>query len=147
MNPYIKFYENQVGSGISSFQGARYQRGHGFFGRLFSSTLLPFIKQLLPAVGKRVLPSAVGLAQDIMSGENVGRSTLNRLGEAGRNVADETLDQIKTRLQKGSGRKRKTKQNIETKKRKTNKKSNAKKNIHKITKRKTKSKDDFDFLK
>jgi hypothetical protein len=107
MNQYTQYYVNQAGSGLPGFQGIRYQKGHGFFGRLFSNTLLPFIKRLLPALGKRALPSAIGLAQDIMSGENVGRSTLNRLGDIGKNVADETLDQLKTRIQKGSGRKRK----------------------------------------
>ena len=107
MNFYAPYYLNQVGTGLPGFQGIRFQRGHGFFGRIFSNTLLPFFKQLLPAVGKRVLPSAMDLAQDIMSGANVKQSALNRLGEAGKNVADETLDQIKSRIQKGSGRKRK----------------------------------------
>src|SRR6266481_6235127 len=107
MNPYTNYYVNQVGSGLPGFQGIRYQRGHGFFGRLFSNTLLPFFKQLLPAIGKRALPSAIGLAQDVIAGENVGKSTLSRLGEAGKIVADETLDQLKGRLQRGSGRKRK----------------------------------------
>ena len=109
MNPYTNYYISQVGSGLPGFQGIRYQRGHGFFGRIFSNTILPFFKQLLPAVGKRVLPSAIGLAQDVISGENVGKSALSRLGEAGRSAADETLEQLKSKLQKGSGRKRKRK--------------------------------------
>jgi hypothetical protein len=64
MNPYTTYYVNQVGSGLPGFQGIRYQRGHGFFGRLFSNTILPFVKQLLPGIGKRALPSVAGLAQD-----------------------------------------------------------------------------------
>src|SRR5277367_1284114 len=104
MNPYASYYVNQVGSGLPGFQGIRYQRGHGFFGRLFSS-VVPLLKQVLPALGKRILPSAVGLAQDIIAGENVKQSTLSRLKEAGTNVADEGLDILKSKLS-GQSRRR-----------------------------------------
>ena len=57
-------------------------------------------------MAKRTIPSAIGFAEDIISGENVGQSAKNRLIEAGKNGADETLDKIKTRLQGGRGRKR-----------------------------------------
>src|SRR5258708_3861897 len=97
MNPYSSYYINQACSGLPGFQGIRFQRGHGFFGRLFSNTLLPFFKELLPAIGKRALPSGISLAQDIMAGENVKQSSLKRLREAGQNVADETLDVNKKR--------------------------------------------------
>ena len=107
MNPYASYYVNQAGSGLSGFSGVRYQRGHGFFGRLFSG-VGSFVKDLLPAIGKRALPSGIALAQDILSGENVLKSAKSRLIEAGKNVADETLEKIKSRVQSGSGyRKRK----------------------------------------
>ena len=62
----------------------------------------------MPAIGKRALPSGIALAQDILSGENVLKSAKSRLIEAGKNVADETLEKIKSRVQSGSGyRKRK----------------------------------------
>src|SRR5277367_3376805 len=102
MNPYALYYVNQVGSGLPGFQGIRYQRGHGFFGRLFSS-VVPFLKQVLPALGKRALPSVAGLAQDIIAGENVKKSALSRLKEAGANVADEGFDILKSKIS-GSGR-------------------------------------------
>ena len=44
INPYIQIYNNQVGSGLAAYQGVRYQRGHGFFGRLFGG-VFNFIKQ------------------------------------------------------------------------------------------------------
>lgn len=100
-NPYINHYINQIG-GLQGFSGVRYQRGHGFFSRLFSG-VGSFVKDLLPSLGKRALPSAIGLAQDVLSGENVGRSAKKRLIEAGRGVADETLDKLKSRVQGGSG--------------------------------------------
>ena len=101
-NPYIQYYSDQVGTGLPGFQGVRYQRGHGFFGRLFSG-IGSFVKGIAPSLFKKALPSAVGFAQDVISGENVGQSAKKRLKEAGKEVANETLDQIKTKIQKGSG--------------------------------------------
>jgi len=106
MNPHVNYYLNQVGTGLPGFAGIRYQRGHGFFGRLWSNTLFPALKSLLPAIGKigqHAVPSALGLAQDIISGENVKQSALSRLKEAGRSMGDELGEQIKTRFQAGSG--------------------------------------------
>jgi hypothetical protein len=132
MNPYASYYVNQVGSGLAGYSGIRYQRGGGFFGRLFSG-IGNFVKELLPAAGKRILPSGIGLAQDVLAGENVLKSAKSRLIEAGKNVADETLEQIKFRLQKGSGRRRKRRKTMKhsliplvIKKRKVSKKVNKK---------------------
>jgi hypothetical protein len=128
MNPYTNYYVNQVGTGLPGFQGIRYQRGDGFF-----SALLPFFKSLLPALGKigqRALPSAVNLASDIISGENVKQSALSRLKEAGRDVLDETGKQLNLRFQGGSGRRRK--------RRKINKINKNSNKVKKIRKRKTK---------
>ena len=126
-NPYLTYYNNQVGSGLAGFQGVRYQRGHGFFGRMFSG-IGNFVKDLAPGLFKRALPSAIGLAQDVLAGENVGHSAKKRLIEAGKNVADETLDKIKSKIQGGSGiprRNRKRFKNfskkLNTRKRKINK--------------------------
>ena len=127
-NPYLNYYNNQVGSGISGFQGVRYQRGHGFFGRMFSG-LGNFVKDLAPGLFKRALPSAIGLAQDVLAGENVGHSAKKRLIEAGKNVADETLDKIKSKIQGGSGiprhrrRKMRKLKNLFRRKSKTNKRN------------------------
>lgn len=103
-NPYIDYYsaQAQYGGALSGFAGVRTQRGHGFFGRLISG-IGSFVKDLLPSIGKRALPSAINLAQDVIAGENVGQAAKRRLKEAGRNIADETLDKLKTRLQTGSG--------------------------------------------
>ena len=43
-NPYIDYYTNQAGSGISGFQGYKYQRGHGFFSSIFRNILMPLGK-------------------------------------------------------------------------------------------------------
>jgi hypothetical protein len=108
MNPYESYYINQVGSGLPGFQGIKYQKGHGFFNRMVAS-IGNIIKALAPRLGKRALTSGINLAQDVLAGENVKKSALSRLKEAGTGVADETLDLLKSRLQKGSGYKRKRK--------------------------------------
>ena len=117
-NPYITHYNNQAGKGLDddnqygrglpSYHGLRWQKGSGWFGRLFTSGILPFIKQVLPVLGKRALPSGIGLAQDIIAGENVGRSAIKRLKEAGLNLADESVDLLKSKIfsQRGTGGKR-----------------------------------------
>ena len=101
-NPYINYYNSQVGSGLAAFQGVRYQRGHGFFGRILGG-IGNFIKLLAPSLLKSSLPSAIGLAQDVMEGKNVGHSAKSRLIEAGKTAANTTLDHLKTRIQGGSG--------------------------------------------
>ncbi len=109
------------------------------------------VKQLLPGIGKRALPSVAGLAQDIMSGENVGKSALKRLKTLGSDVADETLSQITSKFQKGSGRRRKRRNLSLFKKLKVYKKKSRKRRKQRKTKsRKRKifrKKDRFDFLK
>lgn len=104
MNPYLNYYSNQVqyGGALTGFSGVRVQRGHGWFSRMISG-IGSFVKDLLPSIGQRALPSAINLAQDVIAGENVGLSAKRRLKEAGRNIADETLDKLKSRLQSGSG--------------------------------------------
>ena len=98
MNPYVNYYNSQVGIGLAGYQGLRYQKGHGWFRRLFSNVVFPFVKQVAPALGKRALPSGIALANDILSGEIVGRSTIKRLKKAGRNMTDKGLDIFKTKL-------------------------------------------------
>lgn len=95
-------YVNQVGGKMSFFAGVPNRIGNGFFSRMFSG-VGGFLKDLIPSLGKRVLPSAINLAQDVMSGENVGRAAKRRLTEAGKNIADETLTKLQTRLHTGSG--------------------------------------------
>lgn len=144
MNPYNNYYLNQVGSGLPGFQGVRYQRGAGFFGRLFSGTIFPFLKQLLPELGKRAIPSVAGLGQDILAGENVKQSALKRLKTLGHDIADETLDQVKSRLQRGSGKRRRKKK---TYKKKVTLKRNKKIVKRRIRRKRKQNTSKFDFLK
>ncbi|RWR98766.1 uncharacterized protein B4U79_09553, partial [Dinothrombium tinctorium] len=96
MNPYTHYYVNQAGNGISGFQGQRFQRGHGFFGRIFSGAILPALKFL----GKHALSAGINVAQDSLHGAKFKDSFKNRFREAGINAADEALEKAKVYSQK-----------------------------------------------
>ena len=133
-NPYVQYYNEQVqtGGGISgAFSGVRVQRGRGFLGNLGRS-LWSFGKDLFSKAGKRALTSVADLAQDVIKGENVAQSAKRRALEAGKNIADITLDELKTKLQGGSGIRMRGVQNFRKIKRKRYiKRKSSKKKINK----------------
>jgi hypothetical protein len=104
-NIYTSYYANQAGGALPAFQGTRTQRGHGFFGRLFSQTVPHLLKQLFPVIRKQALTTGVGLAQDLLAGTKFKSAAKSRIKEAGSNLAEEALSSLKS--QKGSGRMRK----------------------------------------
>lgn len=99
MNPYTNYYLNQAGSGLSGFSGNRYQRGHGFFGKLFSSAVLPALKFL----GRQALSTGVGVAEDVLEGKNFKESAKRRAIESGRATARAAVKRAKDYTQKGQG--------------------------------------------
>lgn len=103
MNPYNTYYVNQAGSGISVYSGSRYQRGHGLFGKLFSSAILPALKFL----GKQALGTGVNVAQDVLHGENFKKSVIRRAKQSGRNTASSAIARTNKFIQTGKGRKNK----------------------------------------
>ena len=91
-----EYYIDQAGHGLPAFQGARVQRGHGI-GNMFSGLLksaMPLIKKGSKALGKQVLSTGLGIANDLLSGENIRTSTERRLKEAGRNIMNQARDRI-----------------------------------------------------
>lgn len=119
-NPYIDYYKNQIGGGISGFKGVkfqkgygirgfkgiRYQRGHGFFGNLLSKAVYPFLKFL----GKKAANVGLNVASDIIvDKKNIKDSLQERLKEGGKDIANAGLDRAKEFIQTGKGRKRKRK--------------------------------------
>lgn len=103
-NPYIKYYKEQAGTGIT-YQGVRYQRGHGFFGRILSKAIYP----LLRFMGKQALGTAANIASDvILDKQNFKESAKKRLNETAEDITKEGVKKVKTFVQDGSGeRKRK----------------------------------------
>jgi hypothetical protein len=99
--PFDEYYINQAGTGIAGFAGVRYQKGHGFFGRLLSQAILPILKYL----GKKAVNTGVNIGTDILQGENFKDSIKKRMKSTGFDIAEEALEKVKK--QRGSGRKRK----------------------------------------
>ena len=123
INPYLEYYSNQAGSGITGFEGYKYQRGHGFFGNLFKTILLPLGKYL----GKKALSTGVAIGGDIVNGENFRNSAKKRLLNTGELIISDSLDKMKKiNSQEGNGRKKRRKQTkpkkIQVKRNKANKK-------------------------
>lgn len=101
-NSFENYYVNQAGSGIAGYSGIKYQRGHGFFGRLLSGTVLPILKYL----GKKALNTGVGIGSDIIQGENLKNSMKKRLKTTGFDIADDAYNRLQNYKQKGTGRRR-----------------------------------------
>jgi hypothetical protein len=108
---YNKYYENQVGSGIPVFQGARQQRGYGlgsifrkFFGwvmPIFKTHALPMIKRGAQTVGTEAIRSATNIATDALSGKDIQTAAKERTIEA----LDNLSNKAQGVLQSGSGKK------------------------------------------
>ncbi len=118
-NPYEEYYLNQVGSGLGGFEGTRFQRGHGFFGRLFTSKILPALKFL----GKHALSAGINVADDVLHGGNVKESFKTRFKETGHDVAEKAVNRARIFAQTGRGlRRRKSKRRTKGKTKKLKKK-------------------------
>lgn len=104
-NPYINYYANQAGTGIGGFQGAKFQRGQGFFGNVFRNAILPLMKYF----GKKALNTGLNVANDAIEGENVLNSLKTRSKRTVREIASDVGDRAMKFAQTGKGRKRKRK--------------------------------------
>ena len=102
-----QYYINQAGYGQLFYRGVRYQRGHGFFGRLISGTVLPLLRYL----GKKALGTATHVATDYLSGENIKKSIKRR----GKETASNVLEDLSNKIQKGEGIKRGRKRKLKVK--------------------------------
>ncbi|RWS04209.1 uncharacterized protein B4U79_11400 [Dinothrombium tinctorium] len=95
-----EFYIDQAGNGYPFFAGIRYQRGHGWFGRLFKGGVLP----LLRYVGKKALKTGSNVVRDVLQGDDLGSSAKKHLKTAVHEAADDAFEKI---TQRGKGIKRK----------------------------------------
>src|SRR6185437_2585779 len=96
-NPYLKYYAIQAGTGIPGYHGVRYQKGHGFFGRLLKGNVVPVLKYL----GGKALNTGMSIAKDVMSGEDWKEAAKNRLKSAGTDIAKRALIKAEDILQEG----------------------------------------------
>src|SRR5258706_16411043 len=103
-NPYTNYYINQAGTGISGYDGIRFQRGNGFFGTIFKNAILPILKFL----GKKVAATGVQVASDALSGENVMSSIKTRGKQTLQDIAETAGERALRFAQTGKGRGKKS---------------------------------------
>lgn len=103
---YKNYYLNQAqqkGGHLNVFHGARNQKGYGL-GSIFRGLYrwaIPHIKSGAKTIGQRALKEGVGVAQDVLDGQNITDSVVNR----GKKVIGSLNSQDATRAQRGNGRK------------------------------------------
>jgi hypothetical protein len=93
----------QRGGAIRGFSGPEYQVGGKW---QFGSFLWRHAKPLLSYLGKKALSTGVGIGQDLVEGKDFKESAKSRIKSAGKDVAVHALDQVKSKIQAGKGRKR-----------------------------------------
>jgi len=94
MNEIEKYYMNQAGSGLSGFEGVRYQRGRGFFGRLLSGAVYPLLKFL----GKNFLSTGVNVASDLLESDDFSMNNLKTTAK--KNIKTQAEKMYETALKK-----------------------------------------------
>jgi len=120
MTDYRSLFVQQAGSGITGFEGIRYQRGNGFFGRLLSSAVYP----LLQFLGKKAAGFGANLAKDIIvDKKDFKTAAKERLKETGREVASAGIDRANQFIQTGKGLRRKMSKRRKSVKKRRSKKS------------------------
>lgn len=92
INPYINYYVKQAGSGLAGFEGARIQKGHGFFGNIWSSTLKPLVRYL----GKNLLGVGKNVAQEYFSkGKPIKEALTEGLEAGSQSLLKDAFEKVK----------------------------------------------------
>ncbi|MDI9313018.1 MAG: hypothetical protein QM535_22600 [Limnohabitans sp.] len=100
MNAFEDYYIKQAGNGLHGFSGVRYQKGYGFFGRLLSNAIIPFLKFF----GKNALKAGANIASDLVDKDDFSLNSFKesgkqRIKEQGQNM----FNTIKERVMSGNG--------------------------------------------
>lgn len=110
-NPFRSYYARQAGGGTAYFSGMRMQKGHGWFTKFLSNSVLPVLKEqgtsALKSLGKTALTTGVNIGSDIISGTRPSDAIKGRLEEGGGELMNKVIGRVRRAAQSGSGRKRK----------------------------------------
>lgn len=99
-----KYYVNQAGSGLSSFEGVKFQHGKGIIS-ILKSAGLPLLKYLT----QHAFQTTANAVGDVLKGEPVKEAFKARSKGQLREIAGDLSDRAKLFEQTGRGRKRKRK--------------------------------------
>ena len=130
-NPYVRYYLDQQGHGMSVFRGSAWQKGHGQMGYglggLFCSvarTVMPMVKSGAKALGNIALKAGANVLGDVASGKNLKAAIKNRGKDAANIPKDKAFSRLQTYVQTGNGKRKRrtstsTARSRQTKRRKT----------------------------
>ena len=126
-NPYVRYYLDQQGHGMTVFRGSPWQLGHGQMGyglgglfRSVARTVMPMVKSGAKALGNIALNSGANFIGDVLAGKNVKEAAKARTREAADATKQKAVQRLQTYAQTGSGKRRKkTTEKKRAKKRKT----------------------------
>lgn len=105
---YESFYISQAGGSIDPYISYRYlpgQRGRGFFGNLFRSSIMPLIHQVMPYLKDTVVSGVEGVVEGIKEGRSLKDSAKRQLKRTASTVLQDMASKISR--QSGSGLKHK----------------------------------------
>ena len=92
-NPYVRYYLDQQGHGMTVFRGSPWQIGHGQMGyglgglfRSVARAVMPMVKCGAKALGNIALKNGANFVGDVLAGKNVKEAANARTLEAA-NVA------------------------------------------------------------
>ena len=102
---FKKYYEDQVGSGLPVFQGAKFQRGHGlgsifksfyrWISPIFKQHALPVLKQGATTLGEEAVRTAANIANDALGGKKLEQAAVDRAKEAVESISNKASNYIK----------------------------------------------------
>ena len=126
-NPYVRYYLDQQGHGMTVFRGSPWQLGQGQMGyglgglfRSIARTVMPMVKSGAKALGNIALNSGANFIGDVLAGKNVKEAAKARTREAADATKQKAVQRLQTYAQTGSGKRRKkTTEKKRAKKRKT----------------------------
>ena len=93
---YYKYYSRQVG-GFGVFQGATSQRGSGSIGSLprgLAKSTLPLLKEGGKILGKQLLSTGLGIAEDVTRGKNFRDAARDNFKETGHGLIKEISSRV-----------------------------------------------------
>lgn len=97
------YYVNQAGTGIATYSGFRYQKGHGFFGRMIKGSILPLIKKVLPYLKDQLIDTGKEFGRNIMTSDDFKTAAKKTAKRKIGDIASDALERVKTMTQEGSG--------------------------------------------
>ena len=108
-NPYVRYYLDQQGCGMTVFRGSPWQIGHGQMGyglgglfRSVARAVMPMVKSGAKALGNIALKSGANFVGDVLAGKNVKEAAKARTLEAANVAKRKAVNKLMN--QTGSGK-------------------------------------------